>query len=62
VVGDSCVVGPEARKVGSSEVGSWRGKRVWEPTSPKPQNSESRSPKKFDDGKTTVDFSPLEDE
>jgi hypothetical protein len=41
MVSDSCVVGPKARKVESSEVGSWRGKQVWEPTSLKPQNSES---------------------
>jgi hypothetical protein len=56
MVGDNCIVGLEARKVGSSEVRSWRGKRVWEPTSLKPRNSKSRNPENFDDGRTTVDF------
>jgi hypothetical protein len=40
VVGDSCTMGPEARKVESLEVESWRGKRVWEPL--KPETLKSR--------------------
>jgi hypothetical protein len=62
MVGDSCAMGSEDRKVGNLEVRSWRGKRVWEPTSLKPQNYESRNPENFDDENIAVDFSPLEDE
>jgi hypothetical protein len=44
MVGDSCAMGPGARKVECSEVGSWRGKRVREPPGPKPRNLKHQNP------------------